>query len=185
MRISVPRSDFPLVSIIVITPKGEMGTVVDDTHRYVDIELPEGVQEDEVDVYSCFLGSNQKPARGCGPSLLRAATRKIMSAIGIRPDSDASDTEAQPVPDAPAPAPDVPTPAADAQSAVDIPAPVADAQPTADAQPAPAADTQPAAEQPAPAADAQPAADASAPVVDVPAPVTDTSAPAAPAPAAG
>jgi hypothetical protein len=154
-----------LVSIIVITPKGEMGTVVDDTHRYVDIELPEGVQEDEVDVYSCFLGSNQKPARGCGPSLLRAATRKIMSAIGIRPDSDAAETEIQPVPVAPAPAADVPTPAVDAQSAVDTPAP--------------AADTQPVAEQPAPAADAQPAADASAPVVDVPAPVTDTSAPAA------
>ena len=173
MRISVPRSDFPLVSIIVITPKGEMGTVVDDTHRYVDIELPDGVQEDEVDVYSCFLGSNQKPARGCGPSLLRAATRKIMSAIGIQPDSDSSETEAQPVPDAPAPAEDAP--AADAPAAVAQPA--ADAQPTADVQPAPAADA-----QPAPAADAPPAVDAPAPVD---ASVADAPAPAAPAPAAG
>ena len=87
MRIPVPHSDsFPLVSIILFTPKGEVTTTVDDSHYWVDIPLPEGVQEDEVDVYSCFLGADHRPPFGCGPALLKAATRKPESAR-LRPSS--------------------------------------------------------------------------------------------------
>jgi hypothetical protein len=88
MRIPVPHSDsFPLVSIILFTPKGEFTTTLDDSHYWVDIPLPEGVQEDEVDVYSCFLGADHRPPFGCGPALLKAATRKPESVPALAVES--------------------------------------------------------------------------------------------------
>ena len=78
--IYVPRSAYPLVSIMLFTSKGEVSVTVDDRHRWVDIPLPEGVVEDEVDVYSCFLQANGRPPYGCGPSLLVAAKQKHVPA---------------------------------------------------------------------------------------------------------
>ena len=100
MRIPVPHSDsFPLVSIILFTPKGEFTTTLDDSHYWVDIPLPEGVQEDEVDVYSCFLGADHRPPFGCGPALLKAATRKPESvpAPAVEPAPVAPAQEPEPV----------------------------------------------------------------------------------------
>jgi hypothetical protein len=36
---------------------------------------PVGVTEDEIDVYSIFLGHDQKPAYGCGPVCIKRATK--------------------------------------------------------------------------------------------------------------
>ena len=81
MRVPVPHNDsLPLVSIILFTPKGEVTVTVDDSHYWVDIPLPEGVQEDEVDVYSCFLGPDHRPPFGCGPALLRGRHAEARSA---------------------------------------------------------------------------------------------------------
>ena len=81
MRVKVPHNDsLPLVTIILFTPQGEISTTVDNRHYSVDIPLPDGVQEDEVDVYSCFLGADHRPPFGCGPAMLKAATRKPASA---------------------------------------------------------------------------------------------------------
>ncbi len=86
MRVPVSHnSSLPLVSIILFTPKGEITVTVDDSHYWVDIPLPEGVREDEVDVYSCFLGPDHRPPFGCGPALLRAATRKPAPASAVEP----------------------------------------------------------------------------------------------------
>jgi len=88
MRVPVPHnSSLPLVSISLYTPKGQVTTTVDDSHYWVDIPLPEGVREDEVDVYSCFLGPDHRPPFGCGPALLRAATRKAAPASAVEPPS--------------------------------------------------------------------------------------------------
>ena len=129
MRIPVPHSDsFPLVSIILFTPKGEFTTTLDDSHYWVDIPLPEGVQEDEVDVYSCFLGADHRPPFGCGPALLKAATRKPESvpAPAVEPAPVAPAQEPEPLLLEPKPAPAV-EPEADANdepAPADGPAPV-------------------------------------------------------------
>ena len=82
MRVPVPHnSSLPLVSISLYTPKGQVTTTVDDSHYWVDIPLPDGVEEDAVDVYSCFLGPDHRPAFGCGPVLLRAAKRKPVAEV--------------------------------------------------------------------------------------------------------
>jgi len=96
MRVPVPHnSSLPLVSIILFTPKGEVTTTVDDSHYWVDIPLPEGVQEEEVDVYSCFLGPDHRPPFGCGPALLRAATRKPVADV-VPPEVTPEDPPTEP-----------------------------------------------------------------------------------------
>ena len=52
-------------------------------HSFVDIELPEGVEEAEVDVYSCFRDAGGHVPSGCGPALIQAAVRKIESALSM------------------------------------------------------------------------------------------------------
>ncbi len=135
MRILVPRSDsYSLVRLIAFTPKGEVNVTVSSAHhRWVDLVLPPGVQEDEVDVYSCFLRENQLPPYGCGPALLRAATRKpdAASAVDATPPAEVV-ADAAPAADAVAEAaPATPPPAevvADAVPAADA---VAEAAPAA------------------------------------------------------
>jgi hypothetical protein len=134
MRIPVPHSDsFPLVSIILFTPKGEFTTTLDDSHYWVDIPLPKGVQEDEVDVYSCFLGADHRPPFGCGPALLKAATRKPESAPAPAVESA---PVVEPAPVAPAQEPE---PVSEPESApASEPAPAVEPEADADDEPAPA-----------------------------------------------
>ncbi len=94
MRVPVPHnSSLPLVSIILYTPKGQLTTTVDDSHYWVDIPLPDGVEEDAVDVYSCFLGPDHRPAFGCGPVLLRAAKRKPVAEVTVEVTPEDPSTE--------------------------------------------------------------------------------------------
>jgi hypothetical protein len=198
MQIRLPYSgNHPYVAVLLVTPKGECKGSADCSHSVLDIPLPEGVDEDEVDVFSCFLDAGQNVPNGVGPVLLQAAKRKPLLESVVAPLVIAVETAAQsalsaveavataeaPVADAPvadAPAAE-PAPAAEAPAAE--PAPVADA-PAADSAPAadvPAADA-PVAEAPA----AKPAPVADAPVAEVPvadAPAAEP-APVAEAPAA-
>ena len=153
MRILVPRNDSTAAGAHhAFTPKGEVTVTVDDSHHWVDIALPEGVQEDEVDVYSCFLDPDHRPPYGCGPALLQAATRQLAddtSAIadaasplgGDPPASDDAAAPASPADDTSASAGDAATPAApaDTVAAVDETSVLADtAAPAAPTDDAPA-----------------------------------------------
>ena len=80
MLIRVPHSDNrntqPLTQVMVYLPSGEqLSAKVSDSVYVYDFQLPEGVGEDEVDVYSIFLGRDQQPAYGCGPVCLKRATK--------------------------------------------------------------------------------------------------------------
>ena len=128
MRVPVPHnSSLPLVSIILFTPKGEVTTTVDDSHYWVDIPLPEGVQEEEVDVYSCFLGPDHRPPFGCGPALLRSAKRK-----------PADKLESAPAPAIEPPPVVEPAPVAPAHE----PEPVVEPEPAPTSEPAPAVESE-------------------------------------------
>jgi hypothetical protein len=164
-----------LVSIMLFTSKGEVSVTVDDRHRWVDIPLPEGVVEDEVDVYSCFLQANGRPPYGCGPSLLVTAKQKhvpaeVIASVNQAPvDTDSVDTT---------PA----TPAALVDQAV-APADTTPAAP-ADTAPVPAAPAVAPADQAVAPADPASAVPAVAPVDQTAPPVDTTPAdttPAAPA----
>jgi len=202
MRVALPySSSYPYVTVILMTPKGERTATVNRSfHSFVDIELPEGVEEAEVDVYSCFRDAGGHVPSGCGPALIQAAVRKIESALSMvglqvaEPVAGAApvdvapanttpattgSTDAAPVADATpadatpvaAAAPVVSAPAADAPAVAD--AALAEAAPVAEVA---SADAAPA--EVAPVADATPAS--AAPVAD---PAPADAAPATDAPA--
>jgi len=77
MRIHVPLSDnknHPLTMLVIYLPDGTQVKVKTGMPVY-DYTLPAGVTEDEIDVYSIFLGQDQKPAYGCGPVCIKRATK--------------------------------------------------------------------------------------------------------------
>ena len=51
MRVAIPFNDaFPQYMLEVITPVGVQTVTVVDSHRVVEVALPEGVSEDDVEV---------------------------------------------------------------------------------------------------------------------------------------
>ena len=176
MRVALPySSSYPYVTVILMTPKGERTATVNRSfHSFVDFKLPEGVEEAEVDVYSCFRDAGGHVPSGCGPALIQGAVRKIESALSMvglqAAEPAAGGAPATAVPAAAAPvdaAPAVLAPVTD-PALVDV-APAADAPADADAAPVTVApvDAAPAADAPA-VADSAPPADA-APANAVPA----------------
>ena len=141
MLIRVPRNDaYPAILLLIFTPAGQFNVKLDNTHRTYDYQLPDGVGEDQVEVYSIYLRNDQLPAPGCGPFLLKALkVPAIEAVVDALVDTVTSATANEPLPiaaDVPAtcPGPDAwPAPAeaeADAPSPPDTPAP-ADAPATA------------------------------------------------------
>jgi hypothetical protein len=157
--------------LLIFTPAGQFNVKLDNTHRTYEYQVPDGVSEDQVEVYSIYLRNDQLPAPGCGPFLLKAlkvpsietvadaVVDAVTGATANEPLPIAADVPAAcPGPDAwPAPAEaeaDAPAPA-DTLSPADAPA-LADApttaqqgpsmEPTAEESPVPAP-----AEAPAPA----------------------------------
>jgi hypothetical protein len=133
------------VAVLVVTPKGDCKGSADRSHSYLDIPLPDGVEEDEVDVFSCFLDAGQNVPHGVGPVLLQAARRKPVLESAVA----SVETVAQKVVSA----------AEAAVAAVESVVKLAPAIEAPVAEPAPA--TEPASAADAPAADA-PVADAPA-----------------------
>jgi|SRR5271157_237516 len=77
MQIRVPLSDdknHSLTMLVIYLPDGTQVKVKTGKPIY-DFRLPAGVSEDEIDVYSIFLGQDQKPAFGCGPVCIKRATK--------------------------------------------------------------------------------------------------------------
>ncbi len=77
MQIRVPLSDdrnHSLTMLVIYLPDGTQVKVKTGKPVY-DFKLPSGVGEDEIDVYSIFLGQDQKPAYGCGPVCIKRATK--------------------------------------------------------------------------------------------------------------
>ncbi len=77
MQIRVPLSDdrnHSLTMLVIYLPDGTQVKVKTGKPVY-DFKLPAGVGEDEIDVYSIFLGQDQKPAYGCGPVCIKRATK--------------------------------------------------------------------------------------------------------------
>jgi len=174
MLIRVPHNEsYPLTMLIIFTPGNEENVKLDNSHFAYDYKLPEGVSEDQIEVYSIYLGRDGLPAVGCGPVCLK---RAVTPAVEPAPTVDAAPTvEAAPVVDV---APAVEPAPAQESNANDTIAP-ADA-PAADAAVVPAADA-PAADAPAVAADVP--ADASVAVDAAPVSGTGADAPVVAAPA--
>jgi len=77
MRVTVPWNDaFPQFQIVVRSRAGVSTLTVDDSHREVDVPLPEGVDEDDVEITGRCCGRNGQPSPLCGEILIKAAVEK-------------------------------------------------------------------------------------------------------------
>ena len=161
MRVKLPFSDcYPYVTVVAMTPKGNCTMTVN--RRFfstVEIDLPDGVAEEEVNVYSCFLDASQRIPRGCAPALIQAATRQP-EPVTVDP---AQTNPATPDP-AQAAAPTDATPTDPTQTPADATqAPDTSADATVQADPTQVPDAAPADPAPAPAIQPPPATEANTP----------------------
>src|SRR5208282_3342031 len=107
MRIQVPLSDnrnHSLTMLVIYLPDGTQVKVKTGMPVY-DYTLPAGVTEDEIDIYSIFLGQDQKPAYGCGPVCIKRATKVTAAeaaAEAAAPPIEATEPPATPAVTAPA-----------------------------------------------------------------------------------
>jgi len=77
MRIAIPLSDaFSQYLLEVRMPTGAQTVTVDDSHAVVEIVLPAGVHEDEVEIVGCPLDRRGRPAAGCGEVVLKARVKR-------------------------------------------------------------------------------------------------------------
>jgi hypothetical protein len=82
MKINVPWNDlFPQYRILVKYPGAEQSYSADDSHRIVEITLPAGVDENDVEIIGCPLDSQGQPAAGCSPCVIKARTLKLDTTI--------------------------------------------------------------------------------------------------------
>ncbi len=97
MRIAIPRhGTFNMTRVIVHAEEGVLlTTTCDDSHRFADIALPEGVAEDDVAVTACFLTASGQPAPGVGEVLLKEPVVKPKPT----PEPKAKKAKAEPKPE--------------------------------------------------------------------------------------
>ena len=86
MRLPIPWNDaFPQFQLIIRTPAGERILTVDDTHREVDIPIPPGVSEEDVEILGLGLGHDGQPLPGFGSVLIKAAVERPAPALEPEP----------------------------------------------------------------------------------------------------
>jgi hypothetical protein len=78
MKVAVPwrEATYPQFQFTIRTPAGENTLTVDDSHREVDIPIPTGVDEDDVEIIGCYMGRDGRPVSGCDAVLVKAAVEK-------------------------------------------------------------------------------------------------------------
>jgi hypothetical protein len=64
MRIEIPHSVHPITRLNVTTPQGLISADFTQVHKFFDVELPEGVTEDEVGVEVQYLNNGNKAVDG-------------------------------------------------------------------------------------------------------------------------
>jgi len=139
--------------LVIYLPDGTQVKVKTGMPTY-DFALPTGVTEDEIDVYSIFLGHDQKPAYGCGPVCIKRATKVTVAEVAAEAAAEAA---APAIEATEPPAPHSESNAASLHTVTNHANDKHDAGTTAVSEPAAAASA-PAADIPAPAADAPAAA---------------------------
>lgn len=61
MKIDLPKSNNDIIRVWVKSPIGEIVKTLASPHTEVEIEVPDEVHEDEIEVLAVFLGPDNKP----------------------------------------------------------------------------------------------------------------------------
>jgi len=75
MKVNLPSSHtHPLVRVTVKTPKGETTTTLDDTHSTLEVAIPKGIREDQVEVTAQLCDARGEPDKRMAPIVLKAVS---------------------------------------------------------------------------------------------------------------
>jgi len=61
MRIEIPHSAHPVTRVNVLTPSGPICADFTPEHKFFDVELPEGISQDEVGIFVQYLNNGNQP----------------------------------------------------------------------------------------------------------------------------
>jgi hypothetical protein len=75
MKVNLPSSQtHPLVRVTVKTPKGETTTTLDDSHSTLEVAIPKGTREDQVEVTAQLCDARGEPDKRMEPIVLKAVS---------------------------------------------------------------------------------------------------------------
>ena len=75
MKVNLPSSQtHPLVRVTVKSPKGETTTTLDDTHSTLEVAIPKGIREDQVEVTAQLCDARGEPDKRMAPIVLKAVS---------------------------------------------------------------------------------------------------------------
>ena len=75
MKVNLPSSHtHPLVRVTVKTPKSETTTTLDDTHSTLEVAIPKGIREDQVEVTAQLCDARGEPDKRMEPIVLKAVS---------------------------------------------------------------------------------------------------------------
>jgi len=75
MKVNLPSSQtHPLVRVTVKSPKDETTTTLDDTHSTLEVAIPKGIREDQIEVTAQLCDARGEPDKRMAPIVLKAAS---------------------------------------------------------------------------------------------------------------
>ena len=75
LTVNLPSSQtHPLVRVTVKTPTGETTTTLDDSHASLEVAIPKGIREDQIEVTAQLCDARGEPDKRMEPIVLKAAS---------------------------------------------------------------------------------------------------------------
>ena len=75
LKVNLPSSQtHPLVRVTVKTPKGETTTTLDDSHSTLEVAIPKGIRENQVEVTARLCDAHGEPDKRMEPIVLKAVS---------------------------------------------------------------------------------------------------------------
>jgi len=75
LKVNLPSSQtHPLVRVTVKTPKGETTTTLDDSHSTLEVAVPKGIREDQIEVTARLCDAHGVHDERMEPIVLKAAS---------------------------------------------------------------------------------------------------------------
>ena len=75
LKVTLPSSQtHPLVRVTVKNPNGETTTTLDDSHSTLEVAIPKGIREDQIEVTAQLCDACGEPDQRMEPVVLKAAS---------------------------------------------------------------------------------------------------------------
>jgi hypothetical protein len=75
MKVNLPSSQtHPLVRVTLKSPKGETTTTLDDSHSILEVAIPKGIREDQIEVTAQLCDARGEPDKRRAPIVLKVVS---------------------------------------------------------------------------------------------------------------